>query len=82
LRSTRSHPASERAWQRLNQFFASFVIANRLNGSYPNVEPQAILRGLDSGMSLERTLVALGVSAEEAKAAENWGERVVNQLKP
>ena len=67
---------------RLSQFFAAFVIANRLNGSHPSVTPQSILRGLDSGMSLERTLSALGLSAEEIKATVNWAERVVNHLKP
>ena len=67
---------------RLSQFFAAFVIANRLNGSNSNVTPQAILRGLDSGMSLERTLTALGLSTEEVKATINWAERVVNHLKP
>jgi len=67
---------------RLNQFFASFVIANRLSSSNPNVTPQAILRGLDAGMNMERTLVALGLSGEEAKAAIKWAERIVNHLKP
>lgn len=67
---------------RLGQFFAAFVIANRLNGSHPSVTPQAILRGLDGGMSLERTLGALGLSGEEIKAAVKWAERVVNHLKP
>ena len=67
---------------RLSQFFAAFVIANRLNGSNPGVTAQAILRGQDSGMSLERTLVTLGLSAQEASAAVKWAERVVNQLKP
>ena len=67
---------------RLSQFFSAMVLSNRLNDSFPNVKPQAILRGLDSGMSLERTLVALGLSAEEAKAAVNWAERVVKYLKP
>lgn len=67
---------------RLSQFFAAFVIANRLNGSHPSVTPQAILRGLDSGMSLERTLGALGLNAEEVSAAVKWAQRVVNHLKP
>lgn len=67
---------------RLGQFFAAFVIANRLNGSNPSVTAQSILRGVDSGMSLERTLVALGLGAEEASAAVKWAERVVNHLKP
>lgn len=67
---------------RLGQFFAAFVISNRLNGSNPNVTPQAILRGLDSGMSLERTLGALGLSAEEVSAAVKWAQRIVNHLKP
>lgn len=67
---------------RLGQFFSAIVIANRLHGSNPNVTPQAILRGLDSGMSLERTLVALGLSGDEAKAAVKWAERLVKHLKP
>lgn len=67
---------------RLSQFYAAFVIANRLNGSNPSVTPQAILRGQDSGMSLDRTLVTLGLSAEEANAAAKWAERVFNHLKP
>jgi hypothetical protein len=67
---------------RLSQFFASLVIANRLNSSNPNVTPQAILRGLDAGMSMEPTLVALGLSGEDAKAAAKWAERIVNHLKP
>jgi len=67
---------------RLGQFFAAFVIANRLNSSHPNVTPQAILRGLDSGMSLERTLGNLGLTGEEIKATVKWAQRVVNHLKP
>ena len=67
---------------RLSQFFAAFVIANRVNSSNPSVTPQAILRGQESGMSLEQTLVALGLNAEEARAAAKWAERVVNHLKP
>jgi hypothetical protein len=67
---------------RLGQFFGALVIANRLNGSSPNVTAQAILRGLDAGMNMERTLVALGLTAEEAKSAAKWAERVVNHLKP
>lgn len=67
---------------RLSQFFSALIIANRLNDSNPNVTPQAILRGLDSGMSLERTLVALGLSAEEANAAAKWAQRIANHLKP
>ena len=67
---------------RLGQFFAAFVIANRLNSSHPSVTPQAILRGLDSGMNLERTLGTLGLTAEEIKATVKWAERLVNHLKP
>jgi hypothetical protein len=67
---------------RLSQFFGALVIANRLNSSNPNVTPQALLRGLDAGMNMERTLVALGLSSDEAKAAAKWAERVVNHLKP
>lgn len=67
---------------RLGQFFSALILANRLNGSNPNVTPQAILRGLDSGMSLERTLVALGLSAQEANAAAKWAQRIANHLKP
>lgn len=67
---------------RLSQFFSAFVIANRLNGSHPSVTPQAILRGLDSGMSLERTLGVLGLNGEEVSAAVKWAQRVVNHLKP
>jgi hypothetical protein len=67
---------------RFSQFFSALVIANRVNGSNPNVTAQAILRGLDSGMSMERTLVALGMTAEEAKAAAKWAERIFNYLKP
>lgn len=67
---------------RLSQFFAAFVIADRLSGSNPSVTPQAILRGLDSGMSMERTLLALGLNGEEASAAIKWAERIVKHLKP
>jgi hypothetical protein len=65
-----------------SQFFSAFVIAERANGSNPNVTAQAILRGLDSGMSLERSLVTLGMTAEEAKNAAKWAERIFNHLKP
>jgi hypothetical protein len=67
---------------RLSQFFSALVIANRLNGSNQNVTAQAILRGLDAGMNMERTLVALGLTAEEASAAAKWAARVANHLKP
>ncbi len=67
---------------RPSEFFAALVISHRLNGSNPNVTPQAILRGLNSGMSLERTLVNLGLTPEEATDAVKWAQRIFNHLKP
>jgi len=52
------------------QFIAANVVAHNLSAKNPNITPQAILDGLKSGKSIGQTLHALGLSAKDARDAE------------
>src|SRR5437764_11121176 len=62
---------------RFGQFVAANVIASNLNATHPNITTAAILSGLQSGKSIGQTLQDLGLSSNEAKAAEKEAKREV-----
>jgi hypothetical protein len=52
------------------QFIAANILAKNLGTAHPTITTQAILDGLAGGKSIGETLQSLGLSADEAKAAE------------
>jgi len=52
------------------QFIAANVVAHNLSAKNPNITAQAILDGLKSGKSIGQTLHGLGLSAKDARDAE------------
>ncbi|MDT5121875.1 MAG: hypothetical protein QOC96_1357 [Acidobacteriota bacterium] len=60
---------------KFGQFVAANVIASNLNARHPNITTAAILSGLQSGKSIGQTLQDLGLSNNEAKAAEKEAKR-------
>lgn len=66
---------------RYGQFVAANVVADNLNGRYPAITSSAILAGLADGDSLGETLRDLGMSKDEAKAAEKAAERRIKEAK-
>lgn len=63
------------------QFVAAHVIADNFRTRHPQITSTAILAGLASGDSLGRTLRNLGLSKDQAKAAEKDAERRIKEAK-
>jgi len=57
------------------QFVAANMLAKNLGTEHPSVTTQAILDGLAGGKSIGQTLQGLGLSADQAKAAEAEANR-------
>ena len=57
------------------QFIAANVVAQNLGSKNPAITADAILSGLQSGKSIGQTLQSFGLSAAEAKQAEQTAER-------
>ena len=57
------------------QFVSANMVAHNLSSKNPAITTQAILSGLQSGKSLGETLKGLGLSDQDAKAAENQARR-------
>lgn len=55
-------------------FVSAHVVSDNLSARYPNITADAILAGYINGDSLGRTLRNLGMTKEEAKAAEKNAE--------
>jgi hypothetical protein len=51
------------------------MLAKNLGTAHPNITTQAILDGLAGGKSIGASLQSLGLSADEAKAAEAEANR-------
>jgi hypothetical protein len=63
------------------QFVAAHVVADNLGERYPNVTADAILAGYIDGDSIGKTLRNLGMTKEEAKAAERRAEDRIREAK-
>ncbi len=63
------------------QFVAANVIADNLNGRNPLVTSSAILSGLANGDSIGQTLHSLGLSKDNAKAAEKEAKQKIKAAK-
>lgn len=63
------------------KFVAAHVVADNLGGRYPNITADAILAGYIDGDSLGKTLRNLGMTKEEAKAAEKNAELAMRDAK-
>ena len=65
--------------------FGQYVSATRLGQNlgrrFPNISRDAILNGLNSGMSLGRTLQSLGLGEREAKEARKQVERELKEAR-
>ncbi len=59
------------------QFVAANMVAHNLSDKNPNITSQAILDGLKSGKSIGQALQGLGLSATDAKQAEQQADRDV-----
>lgn len=57
------------------QFVAANILAKNLGTEHPNITTQAILDGLAGGKSIGDALQGLGLSADQAKAAEAEANR-------
>jgi len=66
---------------KFGQFVAATTIAQNLWMSNPNITTNAILQGLASGKSLSQTLQGFGLSATQAKAAEETAEKEIGESK-
>ncbi|MBD0369543.1 MAG: hypothetical protein ICV60_01710 [Pyrinomonadaceae bacterium] len=60
---------------KFGQFVAATRLSQNLGSRYPNITRDAILAGLASGRSLGQTLRDLGLSSDEARAAERRVKR-------
>jgi hypothetical protein len=63
------------------QFVAANVVADNLNGRYPNITSAAILEGLANGDSLGQTLEDLGLGEEQAEEVEKAAKREIKESK-
>src|SRR5262249_60736801 len=66
---------------KFGQFVAATTIAQNLGMTNPNITTNAILQGLASGKSLSQTLQGFGLSATQAKAAEETAEKEIGESK-
>jgi hypothetical protein len=62
-------------------FVAANVIADNLNGRFPNVTSNSILAGLANGNSIGETLRDLRLTKEQAKIAQRDAEDKINAAK-
>ncbi|MFN2454232.1 MAG: hypothetical protein ABR577_08430 [Pyrinomonadaceae bacterium] len=60
---------------KFGQFIAANVLASNLSATHSNVTTSAILSGLQKNQSIGQTLQSLGVSKDEARAAEKDAKR-------
>lgn len=63
------------------KFVAAHVVSDNLGGRYPNITASAILAGYINGDSLGKSLRNLGMTKEEAKAAEKNAEITMRDAK-
>ena len=64
---------------RFGQYVAAHRLAQNLGARHSNVTTEAILSGLAQGKSIGRTLQDLGVSSQEARAAQRRAEREIRE---
>ena len=62
---------------KFGQFVAANVVADNLNGRYPNVTTAAILAGLSNGKSIGQTLHDLRVNPDIARSAEKQAKQQI-----
>lgn len=58
-------------------FVSANVVANNLSAKNPSITTEAILSGMQSGDSLGKTLQKLGMTADDAKAAEKEAKKEI-----
>jgi len=63
------------------QFVAANVVSDNLHSRFPSITSSAILAGLANGDSIGRTLQNLGLSHEQAKAAEGTANDQIKAAK-
>ena len=63
-------------------FMAANILAHDLGGAHPKVTTQALLAGLKAGKTLRQTLVTLGLTADDAKAAAKAANAEVEAVDP
>jgi hypothetical protein len=63
-------------------FMVANVLAHNLGGANPRVTTPALLAGLKNGKTLRQTLVTLGLTAADAKAAHKAASNEVEEVDP